>query len=97
MSEDTAVRSRFWSAGLILLAVYLGGFGLIRMNCDFMINGIGADLRSLPKPLRHSTSNWEKPAARLLISAYQPLFWADVKLTKRMYHTGEDGGILMVP
>ena len=97
MSEDTAVRSRFWSAGLILLAVDLGGFGLIRMNCDFMINGIGADFRYLPKPLHNSSSNWDRPFVRLVVEAYRPLFWADQKLTSRWYFDPAPSPSLVVP
>lgn len=97
MSADAAAKSRFWSAGLVLLAVYLVGFALIRISCETMLSGNGIHMLALPKPLHHSASDWDRPFARVLVAAYQPLFWADVKLTKRMYFRDEAGTDVVVP
>ncbi len=66
----------------MLLAAYLGGYGVIRANCD---NGIGGDSFLLPKCLQHSVSDWEHPWGRIVVVAYAPLFQLDMKLTGRIY------------
>ncbi len=62
-----------------------------------MLSGSGIHMLTLPKPLQHSSLNWQKPLPRLIISAYLPLFWADVKLTKRVYFSKEAADILVIP
>ena len=88
-SSSSAHTSRVGVILVALLAVYLGGFALLRANCD----ASSSSWVVLPRCLHHQphqlsgglSENVPNRLRWLVVSAYQPLLQLDMKLTKRTY------------